>query len=75
MTFGRIVRVRTELLDGTGFLARIWFVAVDDDDGAMVAVRNAGGASADDLLDVLGQLPPDDVETIGLNEGGAKAYP
>ena len=75
MMFGRIVRVRTELLDGTGFLARIWFVSVDDDAGAMAAVRDAGGASADDLLDVLGQLPPDDVEAIGLGKDEAKAYP
>ena len=28
--FGRIVRVRTEYVDGSGYLARIWFVALDE---------------------------------------------
>lgn len=73
--FGRIVRVRTEYVDGTGYLARIWYVALDDDQGAMDAVRAQQGTAAGDLIDVLGQLEPDHVRKIGLRKGEALAYP
>ena len=75
MTFGRIGRVRTEYVDGSAFFARIWYVAVDDDAGAMDAVRVASGVSAGDRVAVLGQLAPDDVDKIGLTAGEARAYP
>lgn len=73
--FGRIVRVRTEYVDGSGHLARIWYVALDDDGGAMAAVRTCQGAAPGDLIDVLGQLEPDDVRKIGLQDGEARSYP
>ena len=73
--FGRIVRVRTEYVDGSGYLARIWYVALDDDQGAMDAVRGHQGTTAGDLIDVLGQLEPDHVRKIGLGQGEALAYP
>ena len=73
--FGRIVRVRTEYVDGSGYLARIWYVALDDDQGAMDAVRARQGAATGDLIDVLYQLEPDHVRKIGLERGEALAYP
>ena len=73
--FGRIVRVRTEYVDGSGYLARIWYVALDDDRDAMEAVRIRQGAASGDLVDVVGQLEPDDVRKIGLRDGEARSYP
>lgn len=73
--FGRIVRVRTEYVDGSGYLARIWYVAVDDDQGAMDAVQAHQGTAPGDLIDVLGQLEPDHVRKINLREGEALAFP
>ena len=73
--FGRVVRVRTEYVDGSGYLVRIWYVALDDDQAAMDAVRSHQGAAAGDLVDVLGQLEPDHIRKIGLRKGEALAFP
>lgn len=73
--FGRIIRVRTEYVDGSGYLARIWYVALDDDQEAVDAVRGQQAVATGDLVDVLGQLEPDHVRKIGLRKGEALAYP
>lgn len=74
-SFGPIVRVRTQCVDGSGYLARIWFVALDDDATALEAVRAEQGAAESDFIDVPGQLEPDDVQKIGARDGEARPYP
>ena len=73
--FGRIVCVRSPLVDGSGWLAQVWFVAVDDDQSAVDAVYSMGGATTDDEIIVIGQLEPDAVQRIGLKAGQALSYP
>lgn len=73
--FGRVVCVRTPLIDDSGWLATVWFVAMDDDEGALEAVRAAGGVSPDDEVLLVGQLEPDAVRRLALAPGQATSWP
>ena len=73
--FGRVIVVRTPLVDETGWLAAVWYVAIDDDEAALDAVRAQGGISAEDELFLAGQLDPDGVVRLALAPGQAVVFP
>ena len=70
--FGRIVCARSPLVDGSGWLATIWFVAIDDDD--VEIKRFAPEAWAPTITFCVGQLEPDAVQS-GATRGQAVSYP
>lgn len=73
--FGRVIAVRSPLVDESGWLATVWYVAIDDDGAALDAVRAQGGISSEDELLLIGQLEPDAMVRLALSPGQAIAFP
>jgi hypothetical protein len=69
---GREIRLRTRIIDNSGWLDHVWVVAIDNDQGAIEAVRVAGMATFDEHIEILRVVSPGSMRELGLAQGEAK---
>jgi hypothetical protein len=65
---GRILEILTFDDHGASKTA-LWWAAIDDDAGAIRAVKDAARTLADQGVRVIGHLSPQDVQARGLADG------
>jgi hypothetical protein len=70
---GRIVKIRTLYIDGSGYADQIWFAAIDNDAEAIEAVKESDGTSLDEKIEVVGRLSPADIVARSLKIGDVKS--